>query len=229
MINYTTPEEILTFLPKEIRQSESREDLISYIIRGYRRLKIPQDKDVRQQVLSTTTNTNIEIPDNYKQIISVQYIYPTDCHTNNCYETKTIYYDGLHSDLCGDKNKCTGNCQLTYSIRDRVLTLPHQGEYLVTYNQLYSDNLLIFDDETLKEYLASWATYQVSYNRARTSDVQSNLLQFDFNIMNALYTKARGEAIMRTIQLANYQLDNKQLNLNYDEFNNRYFSAQPTS
>ena len=47
-MNYITPEEILTYLPKEVRESESKADLISYIIRGYRRLKLPQDKDYRE-------------------------------------------------------------------------------------------------------------------------------------------------------------------------------------
>ena len=47
-MNYITPEEVLTHLPNEIRQGESKEELVTYVIRGYQQLDIPQDKDYQQ-------------------------------------------------------------------------------------------------------------------------------------------------------------------------------------
>lgn len=225
-MNMTTPQEIVTYLPKEIRESENKQDLISYIIRGYRALKLPQDKQLVDKIIQLDNTTNYSIPDNIKNIQSIEYVHTTnDCE--DCYQTTPIYPSEVINDLCSDTKRCT-TCGPQYSIVERTLRLPQPGTYRIVYQQLFSDNLEIFDDEDLKNYLASYATFVVTYNRSRRGDASQNLLTFDQGIMNTLYTKARGAVIMRAIKLQDYRLNTQPIKLHYDEFNNRYYSSAAT-
>ena len=130
MMNYTTPEEIITYLPKEIRESESKEELLSNIIRGYRRLKLPQSKRYKEDVITITTS-NYSIPNTYRAIISVELIFDNDGY----YSSKQVYYSGLQNDLCADINICN-NCELSYSIIENILRLPQEGMYRIIYEVL---------------------------------------------------------------------------------------------
>lgn len=218
-MNYTTPNKVLTRLPKEIRESEDKDELISLIIIGYQELEIPQDKAYVEDII-TTTSHKYSIPDNYKSIVSINMVYTEEDVT---YFTP-VYAGNIEQNICSDNRRCRG-CEYVYHIKDRVITLPvKEATYEIVYDQLYSDELKIYDDPIIIKYLVSYVNREITYNRARRSDVSQSLLQYDDMVMNSLYTKARGQVLLKAIRKTNYRLALKPINLTYDEFNNRYLS-----
>jgi len=218
-MNYITPEEVLTHLPNEIRQGESKEELVTYVIRGYQQLDIPQDKDYQQDVVQTTDSHKVTIPANYKYIHSVSLL--DDCP--ECIaKLQTVYPTNIRSNYCKDDNVCK-DCVLRYSIDENILTLPLQySTYAIYFTSLFSDELKVYNDPTVIAYLASYATYQVVFNRSLTNDISQNMLSYVESQMNFLYQKARGQAVMKSIKLSNQKLNINPTTLTIDEFSNRH-------
>lgn len=224
-MTYTKPEEILTYLPRSIRNSVNEAELISYIIRGYRSLKIPQDKDLRENNIYTET-TNYKIKDNIKQIHTVHYLHESE-DVDRPYVFLPVFPSNTNSELCGDVRMCK-DCELTYSIKERTLRLPKPGTYRIVYNQLFSDQLEIFNDEDVKQYLRYYAMHEVLLERVISSDPSAQAFPAVLQSMNALYSKARGAALLQSIKLDDHKLTLRPINLTQDELNHGYYSDQPT-
>jgi hypothetical protein len=226
-MNYISPEEVLTFLPNETRNKESREDLITHIIRGYQQLEINQDKDYQRDIIQITDNSNYVIPDHYKHIHSIHLLdkFCVECS----YEYAIVYPTNIRSNYCKDKNVCTNNCKLKYSIENEILRLPRiNSSYVILHSTLYSDNLKIFNDPVVIEYLKYYVIHEVLLNRSLSNDVSINLLDRVSQQMNALYAKARGQAIMKSIKFSNQKLNTNPHELSIDEFNYRHTTAITT-
>ena len=222
-MNYIEPQQIITRLPRAVRDMVSEQELISHIIVSYRELKLPQDVQYAQEIISSDTGSEL-IPDYYKQIKSVELIISCP-DLKDCYDTKTVYFTGTHSDLCDDRVKCPGNCQLFYSIKDRTLILPSKNsDYLITYSTLYSDTLKIYEDETLIKYLVANTNYRVLEEKAFSGDINPQLMNQYLQMSEALYSKVRGELIMQTIRKHNHRLDTRPINFRTDELSTRYQS-----
>jgi hypothetical protein len=222
-MNYTTPEEVITFLPNEIRNTESKEDLVTHIIRGYQQLDIPQDKHYTEDLIQLTNSHKYIIPTTYKEIHSVHTL-AKDCQ--DCLaKTSVVYPTNIRSTYCADKNVCT-DCTLRYSMDGNTIILPLQNtSYIITASLLYSDDLKIVNDPVIIQYLSAYATYQIIFNRSLSGDVSQNMLNYMSQEMNFLYTKARGQGIMKSIKFSQQKLNTNLHELSIDEFNNRHYTT----
>jgi hypothetical protein len=212
-MKYTTPEEVLTYLPNNIRQSSDKNQLITQVIRGYKSLKIPQDKNYQLVTLDTTTSHSTQLPLNLSNLINVWMI-----QDEKYIELKAKF---IKSDLCKKCKQCD-DCVLSYSLTESIITLPELNTtYCLLYNALYSTDLKIYDDEDIKNYLMYYVTYQEIFDRALSSDTSARLLGKVEQNMNATYMKARGTALLQNHKLE--KLDLTPINLTIDEFSNRLF------
>lgn len=224
-MKYITPEEVITYLPNEIRNNNSKEDLVTFIIRGYQSLEIPQDNDYKNILIQLDSNHNHVIPTDVKHIHRVQLINSTE-NCDTCTTLIPVYPTNITSTYCKDITVCA-DCDLKYSLTGDTIKLPLlDRSYLVTTTSLYSDNLQIIEDKTVIEFLKYYAMYEVTLNRSLSGDTTINLLDRIAQQMNFLYTKARGLSIMKKITKRSQQLERTTMNI--DEFNNRHYSAPTT-
>ena len=217
-MKYITPEEIITYLPRNIRQSENKADLVSHIIRAYKSLEIPQDQNYIEDIIAVD-NTNIPIPEKYDKVIAINYVEGEHVYA--------VYPTSLQSAKCGDVRRCR-ECDLTYSIINETLRLPKSGTYIIIYNQLFSEQLRIFNDPVLIDYLKWQTIYNILFERALSSDITAQLLTHAQSNAAMLYPKARGSVIMKAIRLKEHTLNLTQINMNIDEFNKRYYTYEST-
>lgn len=210
---FTNAEEIITLLPKSIRESVPKADLISHIIVGYKQLQIPQD--IKYEIKHIhPENHKYVIDENVTNLISVWMIEDD--------KYKQIFGNIIDSDLCRKCKQCK-SCEDTYSINYNILTLPKKDTgYCLLVTTFESDNLLIFNDPIIKEYLKYWVLSQELLDRSISGDVNINIYGNINQSMNVLYTKASGNALLRNIKLQNYIKDISNLNLTIDEFNYRF-------
>lgn len=101
-------------------------------------------------------------------------------------------------------NQYCHECNNTFSVdENRILhTNIKDGQLCVMYNSHVRDeegNLLIIDNPTVIQYLSSYASYQHLYERAMREERIIGLMDREFQRMNALYRKARGTAIMKSV------------------------------
>lgn len=213
-MKYTTPEEILTYLPNNIRQNSDKNNLITQIVRGYKSLKLPQDKNYQLTTLDTLNSHNVQLPLNLSNLINIWRI------DNDHYIELQAKF--VNSDLCKKCKQCN-DCIESYSLIDNVITLPKLNTtYCLLYNALYSTDLKIYDDEDIKQYLMYYVTYLEIFDRSLASDTSARLLREIEQNMNATYTKARGAAILQNHKLEKLNLT--PINLTIDEFSNRLFT-----
>jgi hypothetical protein len=159
MDHYITPEEILTRLPRKIRQDEQRDDLIDYIINAYKDLEIPQDQDWRIETITLGEGkTSWKIPSRLRTIKSVwfqdgDYMIP-------------VYYQGTYSPYCKTCQVCN-SCDYVFSIEQNIVRFPFENTtYCIIYNQLYSDECLIVNNRHVINYIIAHVQHKLSYERA---------------------------------------------------------------
>jgi hypothetical protein len=225
-MKYTTPGLVMSYLPNEIRNNTAKEDLVTYIIRGYQSLEIYQDNNYKNILIQLENNHNAIIPKDVQHVHRVQLLdIKEGCDT--CTSLIPIYPTNITSTYCKDINVCSNNCDLNYSITGEQIKLPVlNSSYLITTTSLYSNELQILDDPTIIEFLKYYAMHEVVLNRSLTNDVSINLLDRISQQMNFLYTKARGMSILKSITKRSQQLE--RTNYGIDEFNNRHSSTTST-
>lgn len=224
-MKYITPEKVITYLPNEIRNSNSKEDLVTFIIRGYQSLEIPQDQNNKDILVQLTDNHNYTIPTDVKYIHRVQVMNQQE-GCEECITLSPVYPTNINSTYCKDVTLCT-ECELQYSIIGEQIKLPLLNHsYILTTTSLFSDELQIIEDPTIIEFLKYYAMHEVTLNRSLSNDVSIKLLDRIATQMNFLYTKARGLSILKSITKRSQRLERTTMNI--DEFNNRYTTTAPT-
>jgi len=212
---------VLPRIPKAIRQYETREELISYMLTGYRELITGFDQETKKVVEDfTVKNHKLKLPERVKRIRGIM----TKEHGNR------VYYDGLtDSYLCPTCKKCN-TCELTFTNNDHLLTFSFkEDEVCILYEtEIKKDGYIqIYNDESVKSYLMYYAVFMSLLNRSLSGDQISNsMYQEAKQMMNVLYTKAHGAIILRTKALN--RLDSDFLNFNIDEFSHRHYFVEST-
>ena len=216
----------MSYLPNEIKNNSAKEDLVTYIIRGYQSLEIFQDNNYKNILIQLGDNHNAVIPTDVKYVHKVQLLNTTEgCDT--CTSLIPVYPTNITSTYCKDINVCNANCDFNYSITEEQIKLPVlHSSYMITTSSLYSDELQILSDPTIIEFLKYYAMHEVMLNRVLTGDTSAQLFDRIAQQMNFLYTKARGMSILKSITKRSQQLERTTYGI--DEFNNRHSTSLTT-
>jgi len=116
------------------------------------------------------------------------------------------YVGNMHTNILS-KNCCNlycNTCNNTFSIDENKLltTNVKDGQICVVYNSHVRDdegNMMIIDNVDVIEYLKSYVTVQHLRNRALREERIIGMLDRSEQNMNALYRKARGSSIMKSV------------------------------
>ena len=213
---YIPIQSILTKIPKAIRSQTSREELLSYLLEGYRQLIVGFDQETQKVIEEfSVKNHKVKLPERIKRIrgiITKEFSEP-------------VYYHGLtKSNICPTCQTCM-TCEKTFSVENRMVTLSFkEDDICIMYEtEILQDGFIqVYDDPAVRDYLRYYAVYESLLNRSLSGDQISNTMYQDIKTsMNVTYAKAQGAIILRNKQLE--RLDRDILNYNIDEFSYRHY------